>query len=114
MDIEIIKDTISKVKVKQLALATFGDMVKAVADIEKGIMAIGGELHADAEALLLADGSLQANLWGFNIYPEKPIDEQLEFTSLINIKPSLGNRSMEIQSIEIKAQIKKIFAKLIQ
>ena len=114
MNIEIVKDQISIEKIKQLAEQTFGDMVKAVADIEKNIMAVGGELHADAEAALLAEGSKQENLWGFNIYPENFSIEQLEFTSLINIRPSLGNKSMEIKSLEIKEKIKEIVNHLIK
>ena len=42
----------------------FGDMVKAVVDVEKKVMAIGGELHADEEAFLLERNSRQESLWG--------------------------------------------------
>jgi len=44
-----------------------GDMIKAVVDIERGVMAIGGEMHADEEAVLLDDGSREVDLWGINL-----------------------------------------------
>ena len=70
---------------REIAKNQFGDFVKAVVDIQRDIMAIGGELHADEEALLIEQGSSQENLWGINLYPEKTEEEWLEFNSLINI-----------------------------
>ena len=114
MDIKIIKNQISLKDIKQAAEATFGDMVKAVVDVEKEILALGGDLHADAEKKLLDQGSNQANLWGINIYPEKIPGEYIEFTSLINIRPAIGNRSLEIKDETIKNKIKRILeAKII-
>ena len=66
--IEIITDSVSIDRLKESAKEGFGDMVKAVVDIERKIMALAGELHADEEAVLLHDGSKQENLWGINIY----------------------------------------------
>ncbi len=68
---KIINDKISIEELKKLASETFGNLVKAVVDVEKEIMAIGGELHAVEEMLLLNSGSKQKNLWGRNLYPEK-------------------------------------------
>ncbi|MDD5731772.1 MAG: DUF5674 family protein [Patescibacteria group bacterium] len=113
-DILIVRDKIELDEIKRLAQATFGDMVKAVVDVEKEIMAVGGELHADAEALLLEDGSKQVNLWGFNIYPEKTKEEWLEYDSMVNIKPGMGNRSRNIDSEEVKEKIAEIVKKLIK
>ena len=96
-----------------IAKNQFGDLVKAVVDIEKGIMVIGGELHADEEALLLERGSEQNNLWGINIYPEKPEDERIEFDSMINMRPSQNNRSRDVESLEIQRKIRDIVNKLI-
>jgi hypothetical protein len=86
----------------------FTEMIKIVVDISRGILAIDGEMHADLEHLLLADGSSQENLWGANIYPAKKEDDFLEFTSFINIRPSQGNRSMEVIDPGIRAEIKEI------
>jgi len=70
-----------------MAKQQFGDMVKAVVDVTQGIMAIGGELHSDEEAVLLDQGSLQRDLWGINLYPEQPAQEWIEFDSMINVRP---------------------------
>ncbi len=74
-------------------------------DIQNGQMAIGGELHSDAELLLLENGSNQSDLWGGNYFLKKPIDEQIEFTSLINIRPRNDNFSMEIESTKIREKV---------
>lgn len=93
--------------VKKIAQSTFGEMAKAVVDIEKEVIAIGGELHADAEALLLEQGSKQADLWGINLYPGKTKD-MIEYTSLINIRPSVENFSQEIKDPTIRKRIENI------
>lgn len=80
-------------------------MVKGVVDLTKGIIALGGELHADAETLLLEAGSEQRDLWGFNIYIDKPIEERVVCSSLINIRPSQGNRAMEVQDFDLRQKI---------
>ena len=80
-------------ELRRLAEARFGDMIKAVVDIERRIMIIDADLHADQEAELLADGSRQDDLWGINLYPDLPAGEWLEFDSMINLRPSFGNRS---------------------
>lgn len=114
MNIKIIKEKISRDELKKIAQESFGEMAKAVVDIEQEILVVGGELHADGEALLLEQGSKQENLWGINIYPDKLREEWIEYTSLINVRPAQGNRSLEIQDMDIKEKIKKIIDKLIE
>jgi len=114
MDIVVITDKITQDKVTQLAHDSYGEMVKAVADIEKNILAIGGEYHADAEKILLEQGSIQQNLWGFNIYPEKDRTSWLEYYSLINIRPRQNNKSQIIESEEVKQKIKKLVKDMIE
>lgn len=113
MTIKIIKEKISKDELEKITSECFGDMVKAVVDIKKGILALGGELHADGEELLLKEGSKQMDLWGINIYPAKVKNKWLEFSALINIRPSIDNNSMEIQDPKIKETIKNIVDNLI-
>ena len=113
MPIKIITDKITLLEVKEIAKATFGDMAKAVVDIEKQIMAIGGEIHADAEQLLLENGSRQENLWGINIYPENSSAERIQFESLINIRPAQNNRAMTVQDEKIRQTIAAVVNKLI-
>ena len=79
LEIIIVRDTIGRDMLRDMAGVQFGDMVKAVVDVEAGMMAIGGELHSDAEAVLLDNGSRQSNLWGINLYLEKPSQEWIEF-----------------------------------
>jgi len=113
MDIRIIKDQISKKELTNMAKERFGDLVKAVVDIEQEIMAVGGEMHADEEAVLMEkEKSKRENTWGINIYPEK--EESIEFDSVINLKPSFGNRSRNVENQEIKNKIREIIDKLIR
>ncbi len=104
-EIKIIEKPITSDELREIAKERFGDMVKAVVDIEKKILAVGGELHADEEAILLDQGSKQQDLWGINIYPDQARDSWLEFDSMINIRPSQGNRS---RSVEDEITRKKI------
>ncbi len=111
-DIIIITKKISKKELGQLAKKRFGDLVKAVIDLKIGIMAIGGELHADEEAELLKNGSQQSDLWGINLYPDESEKKWIEFDSVINIRPSQNNRSRDVESAEIKKKIKDIVKNL--
>lgn len=110
---EIIDKNINLEELKQMAEKMFGNLIKAVVDIKKGIMAVNGELHADEEALLLQNGSKQENLWGINIYPDLKGDDFIEFDSMINLRPSQGNRSRGVDSEEIRNKIIGIVNKLI-
>lgn len=114
MGIKLVSDAITIDEVRMIAKETYGEMVKAVADIERGIMAIGGEWHADSEAMLLEAGSDQQNLWGFNIYPDRLPEQQIEFVSLINIRPRQSNRKMEIDDAKIREKISQIVNKLVR
>lgn len=113
-DIVIIRQKISMGDLKRLAEKRFGDMVKAVVDTDRHIMAAGGELHADEEAVLLKDGSDQRNLWGINIYPEEPEEKWIEFDSMINIRPSQENRSRNVENAEIREKIIDIVKNLVE
>ncbi len=114
MKIEIVEEAIERRELIRMGEEGFGDMIKAVVDIEREIMAIGGELHADGEAILLGSGSRQENLWGINFYPQKGGDEFIEFDSVINLKPMQGNRSRGIEDPHVRKRIKEIAEKLIK
>ena len=83
-------------------------MVKYVVDVERGLVAIGGEMHVDAEQALLDAGSRQGDLWGANYYPGRGRDGCIEFTSLINIRPAAGNRGMEIQDPALRERVRTL------
>lgn len=112
-DTRLIETPISNAELKAIALERFGDMVKAVVDIERGLMAVGGELHADEEAFLLERGSQQAHLWGINLYPEMRLPDMVEFDSMINVRPSQGNRSRTIEDAGLQQKILAVVSKLI-
>jgi hypothetical protein len=110
----IVREGISISEVRELARRRFGDMVKASVDIGRGVMAIGGELHSDEEALLLEDGASQIDVWGINVYPDESGDDWIEFDSMINVRPSHGNRSRGVDDPQIRARIQEIVARLIR
>lgn len=85
----------------------YPEMIKYTVDTEQGIMAIGGEMHSDSEKILLEYGSKQENIWGANLYLLKSPME-IEYYSLINIRPLLGNRSMEIKLEDIREKVMQI------
>ena len=112
-DILILEQRIDRDTLRRLVQRGFGDMVKLVADIGRGVIAIGGELHADAEQVLLEAGSRQDDLWGANYYPGRGRDGCVEFTSLINISPARGNRGMEIGDDVLRDRIRALTNRLI-
>jgi hypothetical protein len=109
----IITENITADDLGEMAREGFGDMVKAVVDIERRIMALGAELHADEEAALLESGSEQDNLWGINLYPEDiGGPDFIEYDSMINIRPSRGNQSRGVDDAAIREQIEDIVNRL--
>ena len=114
MPVVIVKDLIKREELKRIAKEQFGDLVKAVVDIEQGIMAIGGELHSDEEvALMEQENSNREHAWGINLYPEKTGNDWIEFDSVINLKPSFGNRSRGVNNPVVREKIRKIVEKLV-
>lgn len=111
---KIITDKISIGELKEMSAKMFGNLVKGVVDIEKLIMAVDADLHADEEALLLENGSEQKNLWGINIYPELTGSDFVEFDSMINLRPSQGNRSRGVEDSAIQKRILEIVNKLVE
>jgi len=109
----IVRDKISIVELKTAAAETFGDLVKAVVDVRRRIMAVGGDLHSDEEALLLEDGSSQRDLWGINLYPQFDDERRIEFDSVINIRPGQGNRSRGVDDSEIRESICSIVGEMV-
>jgi hypothetical protein len=114
MTIEIIHSSTTRERLKEIAAGQFGDFVKAVVDVERGHLAIGGDLHADEEAALIDIGSVQGNLWGINLYTDLPADQWVEFDSMINVRPSEGNRTREVENPAIREAILAIVASRIR
>jgi hypothetical protein len=112
--IRIVRQPISRTELRMLAEAGFGDMVKAVVDVGRGLMAIDAELHSDEEAALLDDDSLQADLWGINLYPAESGDAWIEFDSMINVRPAQGNRSRGVDDEALRASIRRVVTALVR
>lgn len=113
-EIKIIREPITRAELRKMAREGFGDLVKAVIDIEQGIMAIGGEFHSEEEVVLMEqEKSRREHTWGVNLYPEKQDDDWVEFDSMINLKPSFGNRSRNIENPDICTKIRAIIKKLV-
>jgi hypothetical protein len=108
----VLERRVDKATLRRL-VERYEDMVKYVVDVERGVIALGGEMHADAEQVLLEAGSRQADLWGANYYPGRGEDGCIEYTSLINIRPAAGNRGMELEDEALRARLRELTLALI-
>jgi len=112
---KIVAEKIAVAELKEMSEKMFGSLVKAVVDVKKEIMAVDADLHADQEKLLLENGSKQENLWGINLYPEFfGNDGFVEFDSMINLRPSQGNRSRGVEDENLQKRILEIVDKLVE
>ena len=102
---QVVEEKISIEELKEMSSKMFGNLVKAVVDVEKNILVVDAELHSDQEAFLIESGSNQKNLWGINIYPDLSNEERIEFDSMINLRPSQGNSSRGVEDEEIQKKI---------
>ena len=107
-DIVICRERIAVEELARLVNRFFGDMVKIVVDVRRRVLAAGGELPADAEQVLLTDGSRQVDLWGANYYPATDPELCIEYTALINIRPSQDNPSMEVMDEHLRHSIREV------
>lgn len=113
-DIVLIEQPTSWDVVRAIAQATFGEMAKAVVDLEGTRLAVGSELHADCEAFLMQCGAKQGNLWGINLYPDNLGEDRVEFDSMINIRPAQGNKSRSVEDAGLRQSILEIVDRLIK
>jgi len=111
MNIKIINKKISEPELLEIAKEFYGDMIKGVVDVEREVLAMGGEYHIDASNVLIENGSVQKNVWGFNWYFDRGGEERIEYISLINIRPAQGNRMMEVQDLSLRGKMKSIILK---
>lgn len=104
---------IRRAELTVMASAMFGDLVKAFVDIRREVMAVDAELHSDEEALLIGSGSEQDDLWGINLYPALPGNDLVEFDSMINLRPSQGNRSRGVEDAAVRERILAIVGSIV-
>jgi len=115
METRIIKDKTSREELKALAHEQYGDIIKAVVDVDQEIMGVGGELHIDIQSILIEKENSQGqNTWGINLYLDKTGEDFIEFDSMVNLKPISGNKTRSIESQEIQNKIREIVDKLVR
>lgn len=107
--IHLLKEKAISVQIQDM-LQEYENMIKIVVDTRRRYLAGGGEMHADCESVLLEDGSEQDDLWGANWYPG---EQRIEFESLINIRPRLGNRNIVIQDENLRKQVESVTRELL-
>ncbi|MDQ6613934.1 MAG: DUF5674 family protein [Actinomycetota bacterium] len=113
--LQLVRAPIRLQALRHLSENQFGDLVKAVVDVGQRIMVIGGELHADEESFMLDIGSRQQELWGINLYPAGyNTDDFIEFDSMINLRPSQGNRTRSVEDPAARQAIVEIVTQLVQ
>ena len=110
----LVDKPIARQQLREAGEELYGDMVKAVVDVKKGVIAAGGELQADDEAFLLERNSLQEDLWGINLYTDRELPEMVEFDSMINIRPRQNNRSRGVEDPGIRGEILEMVRNLVQ
>lgn len=92
-------------------LQAAGTYIKLAVDIQRGVLAGGGVMHADCEAALLEDGSQQEYIWGADWNPDS---QEVTFESLINIRPRQNNRSLEIVDPVLRERMAQIVQALLR
>ncbi len=108
---QVIQKQISANELQNMADKMFGNLVKAVVDVELNILIVDAELHADLEQFLLKQGSKQSNLWGINLHPDLwGTDNFIEFDSMINLKPNQNNLSRDVKDPGVRNKIIQIVA----
>lgn len=112
---KIIKEKISMEELKEMASHMNGSLVKAIVDVQKGIVAVDAPLHSDLfEFIMQGEHSEPKNLWGINLYPEKMGTDFIEFDSMMNIRPTLGNKTRGVESEELRNKITSVVNNLIK
>ncbi len=107
-------DPMSIDDLRRLVPGRFRDFIKAVVDLRHRIMLIDADMHADQEAALLAEGADQRDLWGINLYPHLEGPDWLEFDSMINLRPSFGNRSRGVDDPATRDAIAALVGSLVR
>jgi hypothetical protein len=110
MRIHILRRCATKEEIHEM-LEELETYIKLAIDVERNVLAGGGEYHADCEEVLLEDGSRQEDIWGADWYPES---RRVEFGALINIRPQQGNRGMEIEDPKLREKIKSIVRRFLE
>jgi hypothetical protein len=107
-------DPISIDDLHRLVPGRFRDFVKGVVDLRRGVLLIDADMQADQQAALLTEGSEQRDLWGINLYPQLDGPDWVEFDSMINLRPSFGNRSRGVDDAATRDAIRALVQALVR
>ena len=105
--IHIIRTSATDTEIGEM-LESLNSYIKLAVDIKREVVAGGGMLHADCEAVLLDDGSKQEDIWGADWLPDS---KEVRFEALINIRPRQANRSMIIEDEKVRNKVEKVVKK---
>lgn len=110
-----VEDKITVAELSEMAEKMYGSLVKGVVDIQRNILVVDAEMHADEEQFLLESDSKQQDLWGINLYPANfGTDDFVEFDSMINIRPRQQNMSRGVEDEKIRRQIIALVSEKVQ
>jgi hypothetical protein len=113
MAIRLVKDQITRTELKDLIKEDRVETVKAVADVRRGIIGFGGDMHHDIERTMIEDGSLLRNLWGFSLFLDRSWRDAFEFRSHVNVRPEDGNPSIQINDMSVRQSLVTLASKRI-
>jgi len=112
---KLVNESINITELEKMSGNMYGELVKAVVDVEKKILVVDAPMHADQERFLLEQNSKQENLWGINLYPEFfGEDDFIEYDSMINLRPNQGNKTRSVDDDQIRTQIREIINELVK
>ena len=111
---KILQSPLTKKQLLESEIVFDGPMIKAVVDVDKKILGIDANMHADIEQFMLSNGSRQESLWGINLYPEDPDEDFIEFDSMINIRPRQNNRSRDVEDQKIRDLIIEVVSQWVK
>lgn len=83
----------------------YTDYIKTVVDIERNIIAVGGEFHIDCEEVLLKQGSKLENLFGGGY---RVSTKEVEYMAMSNYKPNFGKVTYEIMDPIVREKVYKL------
>lgn len=90
------------------AREAYEDYIKTVVDIDKNVLAVGGEYHIDCEEVLIIGGSKPENLYGGGY---RVSTKEVEYVAMSNYKPALGKVTYEIMDESVRAKLKELTEK---
>lgn len=87
------------------AIEIYSDYIKTVIDIERNILAVGGEYHIDCEEVLIKSGSKLENLFGGGY---RVSTKEIEYMAMSNYKPAMGKVTYEIMDQTVRTKLRKL------